>query len=104
MPKLRTLLCDAIFISKLGCLVLQSGVSISESEHKLLVLRVLQDMKDDIRLGGTTKENLGTFRDQIIDELCMLQNRDEKYHCYGVIRKWIIDFLRREQVEFERQT
>ncbi len=99
MPKLNTLFCDKIFIPKLKYLV-QSGVSISASNKVQVIMRVFEDMLND-PLMANNKNNLETRREEILDQLCMLQDREEKYHCYGPVMQWINDSLRKKQIELE---
>ena len=98
MPKLNTLFCDEIFIPELKYLV-QSGVSISTSNKVQVIFRVFEDMFNDPLMISTRKYNLENNREEVLDKLHALQDRDEKYCCYGVVRQWIIDFQRKEQIE-----
>ncbi len=101
MPKLNALFCDAIFISKLKYLV-QSGVSLSASNKVQVIFTAFDDLMNDPFM-KFSKYDLEIGREEVLDQLQMLQDRDEQYHCYGPVRQWIIDFLRRKQIEIENE-
>ncbi len=93
IPELNTLFCDDNFIPKLKYLV-QSGVSISASNKVQVIFRVFEDMLND-PLVAYPIIRFEKMREEILNQLCMLQDREEKYRCYGVVWEWIIDFQRK---------
>ncbi len=75
-------------------------MAISALNKAQVIFRLFDDMINDSSM-SSHKENLEMFREEIIDQLCMSQDTDEKYKCYGVVWEWIIDFLRKQQIELE---
>ena len=48
-------------------------------------------------------DSLETWREEILDELSILQEREGKYYCYGHVWQWINDFRRKLRIEHENK-
>ncbi len=102
MPRLGALLCDASLIPKLTSLM-HFGVSICTSHKSQVIIRVYDEIANDRLIQSMFSTSLENIREEILHRLGALQDRDEKFHCYGVVRQWIIDFLREKMIELETQ-